>query len=136
MSSDGWGLDGRTAGRLAFVTGGLVIVLPFVYFGGPGSLDDGPVRFAVLVMESILVGVGVGIIATGRYSQRTGDPGPAIWAVATLCNLAVLGAISAAVEMSGGPLVPIPVWFVAALLAIGVAVWMTNRILDRQRTTT
>lgn len=117
--------SGEAWGPVAAVVGVLVAVLPIVYLG-PGGIGVGPTRFAVLVMQVVMGVVGLGVVGAGVSSYRTGDPRLAVAAVTILVGLAVVGGVGAYVEMTGGPLVPIPVWVSAGLLAIGVAIGVTS----------
>lgn len=98
----------EVSGPLAAVSGGFVVVLPVVYLGA-GGFGVGPVGFAVLLMEVVTGVVGLGLIGAGDHSSRTGDSRPVVAAVAILGSSAVVGGTGAYVEMTGGPLVPIPV---------------------------
>lgn len=82
--------NGRAWGPVAAVVGVLVTVLPVVYLG-PGGIGAGPTRFAVLVIEVIAGVVGLGVVGAGVASYRTGDPRPAVAAVAIIIGLTVVG---------------------------------------------
>ena len=117
----------EVSGLLAAVSGVFVAVLPVVYLGA-GEFGVGPIGFAVLLMEVVTGVVGLGLIGAGVHSSRTGDPRPVVAAVAILGSSAVVGGTGAYVEMSRGPLVPIPAWVVAGLLALGASLGVTERL--------
>lgn len=119
----------RLPNRLALLVsalGLLVAVLPIVYL--PSS--SGGVGFAVLVMKGIGVAVGLAVVGVGLYSYRTGNLRPAVATGSTVVGLVVVGAIGGFVETTGGPLIPIWVWFLSAVLVIGVAFGATYRFVD------
>lgn len=118
---------GERSGVLAAALGVVVAVLPVVYLG-PGGVGGGPVGFAVLAMEVVAGAAGLGVVGAGVYSYRTGNSRPAVTAVALVSGLVVVGGIGAYVETTGGPLVPIPVWFLAGLLAVGAALGIVDRL--------
>ena len=110
---------------LVVALGVAVVVAPLVLRPSPGS---GPIGFAVRSMQAIVAVVGLGVAATGVYSYRTGDPRPAVAAGTSIVALTVVGTIRGAVEMAGGPLVPVWVWVVAASAAVLASVAVTNRV--------
>lgn len=111
------------------VLGILVAVLPLLFL--PES--SGPVAFAIRLMQGIAVLVGVGVVGTGFYSYRTGNPRPAVATALTILGLVLVGAIGGLVETSGGPLIPVWAWVVSAVLVGAFAITTTNRVVKRRQ---
>lgn len=112
------------------VLGILVAFVPFLLVPSPGS--GGPITFAVRFMQTIAALVGVGVVGSGIYSYRTGNLRPAATAGSTVVGLILVGGIGGIVEMTGGPLIPIWIWALAALFVIGISLVVTHRLVDRQ----
>lgn len=117
---------------IVVLLGLLVVFLPL--FLVPTSGDAGPVGFAVRLMQAIAATVGVVVAAAGLYSYRTGDPRPGVAAAATVLGLVGVGLVGAAVELSGGRLVPPWVWFLAAVAVILAAFGLTLRYVGPDET--
>lgn len=105
----------------------LVAVLPLFLL--PES--SGPVAFAISVLQGLAVLAGFGVVGAGLYSYRTGNPRPAVATALTLLGFALIGAVGALVETSGGPLIPIWAWVVSAILVGILATATTNRVTKR-----
>jgi hypothetical protein len=52
--------------------------------------------------------------------------------VVIVSSLAVVGGIGAVVETTGGPLVPVPVWLLAGLLAVGASFVIADRSIGHE----
>lgn len=113
------------------VLGILVASVPFLLVPSPGS--GGPITFAVRLVQTIAALVGVGVVASGIYSYRTGNLRPAATAGSTVVGLILVGGTGGIVETTGGLLIPIWVWALAALSVVGVSLVVTDRLVDRQR---
>lgn len=115
---------------LSIVVLGLALaVLPLVLL--PES--SGPVAFALTMMQGIAIVVGLGVGTIGLYSYRTGNLRPALATGLSVIGLGVVGAVGAYVEMTGGPLIPIWVWLLSAMLIIGIVLMMTYRVMDQKQ---
>lgn len=110
---------------LVSLLGLLIAVLPLVYL----PTSSGPVAFAILMMKAIGVLVGLGVVGVGLYSYRTGNSQPAMATGLAVIGLVVVGVIGGLIETTGGPLVPIWVWAISALLVVGLAIIVTTRFL-------
>lgn len=96
----------------------------------PSAEDPGPLAFVVGLIQVIAAAIGIAVSAAGFYAFRTGDYRPAVAASTTVIGLLVVGAIGSYVELTGGRLVPIWVWFVAALAVIFTAFGATLQLVS------
>ena len=106
----------------------LIAVIPFLLIPSPGG--GGPITFAVRFMQGIAALVGLGVTATGIYSYRTGNLRPAMAVGITIVGLVIVGAVGGLVETTGGPLIPVWVWLIAAALVILVSLGVTNTVVS------
>lgn len=109
------------------VLGIFVALLPFLFLPSPG--DGGPITFVVRLMQGIALLAGIGVIYSGYYSYRTRNLRPAIAVGSSIIGLVVVGAVGGYVETSGGPLIPIWVWFLAAIVVIGISFWISYQFV-------
>ncbi|EMA55495.1 MULTISPECIES: hypothetical protein [Halococcus] len=109
------------------VLGVLVAIVPLFAIHPPS--ESRRIAVAVRVFQAISVAVGLGVISTGVYSYRTRNLQPAVTAATTVLGLVVVIVTGSLIELTGGPLIPIWGWVLAALLAIGIALAVTNRIV-------
>ncbi|WP_373189280.1 hypothetical protein [Halolamina sp.] len=112
---------------LVSLLGLLIAVLPLIYL----PTSSGPVAFAILMMKAIGVIIGLGVVGVGLYSYRTGNPQPAMATGLAVIGLLIVGIIGGLIETTGGPLVPIWVWALSALLVVGTVRIVTNRFLAK-----
>ena len=109
------------------VLGLLVGIVPSLTVRPPDG--GGPVVVGVYALWVIAGVVGLGTVAAGLRSYRTGDFRPAMTAATTVTGLIAVIAIGGLVETSGGPLIPLWAWLAAGALAVGVALAVTNRFV-------
>lgn len=106
------------------VLGILVVVVPVLLVPSPG--DGGPITFEVRLMQAIAAVIGLAVAATGVYSYRTGNLGPAMAAGTTVAGLVMVGIVGGVIGTAGGPLVPIRAWALSATLVV-VSIAVTYR---------
>lgn len=107
----------------------LVAIVPLVAIHPPR--DSERIAVAVRVFQAIAMVVGLGVSATGVYAYRTRTPRPAVTAATTVLGLVAVVVSGSLIEVTGGPLIPIWGWVLAALLAVGIALPVANRISGR-----
>ena len=105
----------------------LIVILPLIYL--PSS--SGALAFPVLIMKFLGIVVGVGVASTGLDSYRTGNLQPAMVTGSAVIGLLSVGIIGGLIETSGGPLIPIWLWVLSAVLTIGAAIILTTRLLGK-----
>lgn len=98
--------------------GMLVVFVPFIISPFPGS--GGPITVAIRVIQAIASVVGLGLVAVGLYSYRTGNLRPAGVAVTPVVGVLIVGIAGGVIEMTSGQLVPIWAWFSATILVIAL----------------
>lgn len=113
---------------LVSLLGLLIAVLPLLLL--PSS--SGALLFPVLIMKFLGVVVGVGVAGTGFYSHRTGNLRPALFTGSAVVGLLVVGIVGGLVEWTGGPLVPIWLWILSAVFAMGIAVAVANSLFNKE----
>lgn len=113
------------------LVGVLIAVLPAVLLHSPG--DEGPVGFAVMVGQALMVLVGAGVVGIGVHSYRSGNLEPAAATYVAILEISVIGVVGAQIETTGGPLVPVWVWLLLLVVSLAVAVLSADtveRMLD------
>ena len=115
----------------AVVIGVLVAITPLLLLPAPG--DGGPITFAVRLMQVIAASIGLAVAATGVYSYRTRDLRPAMVATTTIVGLVIVGVVGGLVEITGGLLVPVWAWLLAATLVILGSLAVTYRFGSGER---
>ena len=121
---------GRANDRRALLVVGLgllVAVAPFLLVPAPG--DGGPITFVVRLAQVVAVLVGLGVAGTGYRAYRTGDLRPAAAIGLSVVALTLVGAVGGLFETSGGPLISIPAWLLAGIVAVGLSVWAAYRFV-------
>ncbi|WP_265111847.1 hypothetical protein [Halosolutus halophilus] len=113
------------------VMGILVAIAPFLLIPSPG--DGGPITFAVRLMQVIAAVLGLAVAVTGIYSYRTGNLRPAMVTATTIFGLTIVGVVGGLVEMTGGPLIPIWAWLLAAALVLPASLAVTYRFISGEQ---
>ena len=113
------------------VLGILIAIIPFILAPSPG--EGGPMTFVVRLLQAIAVLVGLGVVTTGVYSYRTGNLRPAVAAATTIIGLLIVGVVGGFVETTGGPLIPILVWILAAAVTISASLAVTYRFVSGEQ---
>ena len=111
--------------------GTLIAIVPLILVPSPG--DGGPITFGVRLLQAIAVLVGLGVGTTGVYSYRSGNLRPAVAAAMTIIGLLIVGVVGGLVETTGGPLIPIWVWILAAVVAISASLAVTHRFVSGEQ---
>ena len=109
----------------------LIAIVPLILAPSPGG--GGPITFVVRLMQAIAVLVSLGVVATGVYSYRTGNLRPAVAAATTIIGLLIVGVVGGLIETTGGPLIPIWVWVLAAVVAISASLAVTYRLVSGEQ---